>query len=124
MAQPIFKIGDHDYTEYIARDGLKPSRNDLDKNGSGRNLINGLMYRTRIATKMKYSVQFNRMDAATLKQLENDMSGTYVKVTLLEGKTNRHVTRNYYTSTINEGVQRFVEGETYYDGVAFDITER
>lgn len=124
MALPIFKIGDHDYTEYIAEDGLKPSRNDLDKDGSGRNLLNGLMYRTRIGTKMKYSLQFNRMPADVLKQLENDMSGTYVSVTLLEGKTDRHVKRTYYTSTINEGVQRAIDGVTYYDGVAFDITER
>ena len=30
----------------------------------------------------------------------------------------------YYTSTINEGVQRYIGGETVYDGVTFNITER
>lgn len=124
MALPIFKIGSRDYTEYIAAEGLKPSRNDLDKDGSGRNILNGLMYRTRIATKMKYSVTFNRLTADVLQQLENDMSPTYISVTLLEAKSDRHVTRVYYTSTINEGVQRAIDGVTYYDGVSFDITER
>lgn len=124
MPLPVFIINGHDYAEYIAADGLKPSRNDLDKDGSGRNLLNGLMYRTRIATKMKYSVTFNRISAAVLKQLETDMDSAFIRVTLLEGKTNRHVTRTYYTSTINEGVQRAVGGEVFYDGVAFDITER
>lgn len=124
MALPVFIINGHDYTDLIAEDGLKPSRNDLDKDGSGRNLLNGLMYRSRIATKLKYSVSFNRMTAEQLQQLENDMSGEYISVTLLEGKSNRHVTRTYYTSTINEGVQRAIKGVTYYDGVAFDITER
>ena len=124
MALPIFLINGHDYTDLIAADGLKPSRNDLDKDGSGRCLLSGLMYRSRIATKLKNSVSFNRMTAAQLQQLENDMSGEYITVTLLEAKTNQHSTRSYYTSTINEGVQRACDGVTYYDGVSFDITER
>lgn len=124
MAQPIFMINNHDYTEYIAEDGLKPSRNDLDKDGSGRNILNGLMYRTRIATKLKYSVSFLRLTADLLQQLEADMDSPFIQVTLLEGRSNRQVTRTYYTSTINEGVQRSIDGVTYYDGVAFDITER
>ena len=124
MAQPIFMINGHDYTEYIAADGLKPSRNDLDKDGSGRNVLDGLMYRTRISTKLKYSVSFLRLTADVLMQLEADMDSPFIQVTLLEGRSNRQVTRTYYTSTINEGVQRSIDGVTYYDGVAFDITER
>ena len=124
MALPIFLINGHDYTEYIDAEGLKPSRNDLDKDGSGRNILDGLMYRTRIATKLKYSVSFLRLPADVLMQLENDMDAPFINVTLLEAKSNRHVTRVYYTSTINEGVQRAIDGETFYDGVAFDITER
>lgn len=124
MALPVFIINGHDYTEYIGAEGIKPSRNDLDKDGSGRNILDGLMYRTRIATKLKYNVSFLRLPASVLQQLESDMDNEFINVTLLEAKSNRHVTRTYYTSTINEGIQRAVGGETYYDGVAFDITER
>ena len=124
MALPTFVINGHDYTELLAADGLKPSRNDLDKDGSGRNLLDGLMHRNRIATKMTYQVSFNRLTPEQLMQLESDMGGQYVNVTLLEAKTNSHVTRTYYTSTINEGVQRAINGQTYYEGVTFDITER
>ena len=49
--KPIFKIGKNDYTAFLAEDGLAPVRNDLDADGSGRNLLDGLMYRTRIAQK-------------------------------------------------------------------------
>ena len=56
MSRPIFKINGHDYTRYLAEDGLKPTRNDLDSDGSGRNLLDGLMYRSRIATKVKWTV--------------------------------------------------------------------
>ena len=124
MPQPIFKINNRDYAQYLAADGLKPSSNDLDADGSGRNILNGLMYRKRIATKLKWSVTFLRLDADVLARLRADMSTEYVRVTLLEPKTNRYVEREYYTSTINDGVQRMIGGHVVYDGVSFDITER
>jgi hypothetical protein len=124
--KPIFQINGNDYTRYLADEGLKPSRNDLDSDGSGRNILDGLMYRSRIATKLKWTVSFNRMNAQTLKAIEADMyaDDNYVSVTLLEAQTDRYVTRTYYASTINEGVQRYIGGETVYDGVTFNITER
>ncbi len=122
--KPIFLINGHDYTRYLAEDGLKPVRNDLDANGSGRNLLDGLMYRSRIATKQKWTVSFNRLRGETLSRLEQDMDAEFVRITLLDAKENRYVERSYYTSTINEGVQRYIGGETVYDGVTFNLTER
>lgn len=124
--KPIFRINGHDYTEYLSWDGLKPTRNDLDKDGSGRNLLDGLMYRYRVATKVKWTVSFNRLPEKIMKQLDQDMYATdnYVNITTLDPKTNRHVERTYYCSTINEGIQRYVGGQTVYDEVTFDITER
>lgn len=124
MLPPIFKINNRDYAKYIAEDGLKPTRNDLDADGSGRNILNGLMYRKRIATKLKWTVSFNRLDAATMNDIETAMAPEYVSITLLEPKGNRYVERTYYCSTINNGVQRQIGDETYYDGVTFDIIER
>lgn len=122
--QPVFLLNGHDYTGYLAEDGLKPARNDLDAPGSGRNLLDGLMYRQRIATKQKWTVSFNRLRAGVLSQLERDMDADFVRITLLDAKENRYVERSYYSSTINEGVQRYIGGETVYDGVTFNITER
>lgn len=124
MAVPMFVVNGHDYATLITE--LKPSRNDVDSDGSGRNLLDGLMYRSRLATKRKWSVTFGRLDAKTMMQLENDMYGgkDYISVTLLDARVNRGVTSSYYFSTINEGVQRSINGKTYYDGVTFDIIER
>ncbi len=122
--KPIFLINGHDYTRYLAEDGLKPTRNDVDADGSGRNLLDALMYRTRIATKRKWTVSFNRLSGETLSQLERDMDAEFVRVTMLDAKENRHMERSYYTSTITEGVQRYIGGETVYDGVTFNLTER
>lgn len=124
MAVPMFVVNGHDYAKLITE--LKPSRNDVDSDGSGRNLLDGLMYRSRLATKRKWSVTFDRLDAKTMMQLESDMYGgkDYISVTLLDARVNRGVTSSYYFSTINEGVQRSINGKTYYDGVTFDIIER
>lgn len=124
--KPIFKINGHDYTRYLAEDGLKPTRNDLDADGSGRNLLDGLMYRTRIATKVKWSVSFNRLDEKVMSQIEDDMykDNNYVSVTMLDPRKNRYIERTYYCASINEGVQRYIGGRTVYDGVTFDLTER
>ena len=122
--QPVFLINGHDYTRYLAEDGLKPVRNDLDTDGSGRNLLDGLMYRRRIARKQKWTVSFNRLSGGILAVLEQDIEPEYIKVTMLDAKENRHIERSYYTSTINEGVQRYIGGETVYDGVTFNLTER
>ena len=43
--KPIFKIGEHDYTAFLEK--LSPVKNDLDADGSGRNILDGLMYRSR-----------------------------------------------------------------------------
>ena len=124
MTVPMFVVNGHDYAKLITE--LKPSRNDVDSDGSGRNLLDGLMYRSRLATKRKWSVTFDRLDAKTMMQLENDMYGgkDYISITLLDARVNRGVTSSYYFSTINEGVQRSIKGKTYYDGVTFDIIER
>lgn len=120
--QPIFKIGSHDYTPYI--ESLKPSVNDIDKDGAGRNLLDGLMYRKKITSKGKWSVTFTWLSEGVMQQLRNDMNSQYVSFTVLDSQTNSWVTKTGYCSTINEGIQRYMGGHTVYDGVAFDITER
>lgn len=119
---PAFIINGHDYAEYIQE--LKPSRNDLDADGSGRNILDGLMHRKRISSKLKYSVSFIRLNETMTVQLSSDMWPQYIQVTMLDPKTNQLVEKTYYTSTINYGVQRYIGGETVYDGISFDITER
>ena len=124
--KPIFKIGKNDYTAFLAEDGLAPVRNDLDADGSGRNLLDGLMYRARIAQKDKWMVKFNRLPELIVKSIAADINPEYVEITMLDPKTNRHITKTYYTSTLTYGVQRYDRSQnlTYYEGCTFNITER
>lgn len=121
---PIFIINGHDYTRLLDNEGLKPVRNDVDADGSGRSYLDALMYRSRMARKLKWTVAFLRLDAETMKQLEDDMDADYLTITMLDPRTNTQTEKTYYCSTINEGIQRRVAGQTVYDGVTFNITER
>lgn len=120
--KPIFKVGSHDYTQYV--ESLKPTSNDIDKDGSGRNLLDGKMYRKKIATKGKWSVTFLWLTETVMQQLRSDMNNEYVSITVLDSLTNSHTVKSCYSSTINEGIQRYINGQTIYEGVSFDITER
>ena len=122
--RPIFKIGDHDYTGYVEE--LSPVRNDLDADGSGRNLLDGLMYRSRIAQKDKWSVKFLPIFENLMRLLSNDTSPEYITVTMLDPKSNRILTKTYYSSTLNHGKQKYdsSSGLTYYTGCNFTLTER
>lgn len=123
--KPIFKVNNVDFTQYLTDDGLKLTDNDLDADGSGRNLLNGRMYRHRIATKEKNTVSFLRLSSTVMAQLLTAMYAVNdtVQITLLDAKTNRVVTRTFYCSTINKGIQHYIGGDTVYDGVTFEITE-
>lgn len=122
--KPIFKIGDHDYTEFV--DTLKPVRNDIDAEGSGRNLLDGEMFRTRIAQKDKWSVTFLKLPELIMKSIAEDIDPEFAKITMLNPKTNRVLEKTYYTSTLTYGSQRYDKSQnlTYYEGCTFDMTER
>lgn len=122
--KPILKIGSHDYTAYVQ--DLTPVDNDVDANGSGRNLLNAKMYRTRIATKYKISVKFLKMPEAIMKSLSEDLDTDYIQITWLKPKTNTIATEEFYNASLNCGVQRYdrSRGICYYEGASVDVTER
>lgn len=122
--KPVFKIGDNDYTDFVLE--LEPVRNDLDSDGAGRNLLDGLMYRARIAQKDKWTVKFIRLPEQIMKGISNDIKGEFAKITLLHPDLNRVITKEFYTSTLKYGSQKYSKADelTVYDGCNFDFTER
>lgn len=124
MAKPVLIINGHDYAPLV--ESLEISRNDLDADGSGRDVQTGLMYRTRIAKKMKAEVRLLRLQQAQMQQLAADIAGVYYSATVVDPATGAQVTKSFYTSTVPFGAQRFNKetGAPYYDGVTFSMTER
>lgn len=133
MSAPKLLIGGKDYAPFIAE--LSISRNDLDSDGSGRNILNGLMYRTRIVSKMKITVKLIPLQAKDLFDIQQAVSGEYTEVTYLsptvdptvevETESEYYSTDEFYCSSFNFGNQTYsTDGNTYYTGGGFDLTER
>ena len=124
VTKPVLIINNHDYAALVEE--LNPSRNDLDAEGSGRDVQTGLMYRTRITSKMKVTVKFFQLQQATMQQLLSDIAQPFYSATVVDPATGAQVTKTFYTSTVPYGAQRYNKetGAPYYDGVTFDMTER
>lgn len=124
MAKPVLIINTHDYAQYVEE--LNLSRNDLDAEGSGRDVQTGEMFRTRVASKMKATVKLLPLKQATMQQLLSDISAQFYSATVLDPATGAQATRTFYTSTVPFGAQRYDKGTgaPYYDGVTFDMTEK
>ena len=124
MAKPVLIINGHDYAPLV--EDLEITKNDLDAEGSGRDVQTGLMYRTRIATKLKAEVKLLRLQQAQMRQLAADIAGVYYSATIVDPATGSQVTKSFYTSERPFGAQRLNRdtGAPYYDGVSFSMIER
>ena len=146
MSQPLLRIFSlngqtlvfsHDYTQYVAE--LAPSRNDLDADGSGRDVKTGIMKRTPIAMKYKVDVQMLPLEETLHTQLCRDLMyrnpdshtnldkpDAFITVTVLDPATNTQSSKTVYISNVNYGSQLFrpSENKTYYYGMSFSLTER
>ena len=122
--KPVLIINNHDYAPYIEE--LNLSSNDLDADGSGRDVTTGEMHRTIVATKLKADVKLLRIQQPTMTQLKADLSGEFYTATVLNPATGNRVTKTFYTSAVPYGAQRYNKhtGAPYYDGVTFSMTER
>ncbi|MBQ3303287.1 MAG: hypothetical protein IJH03_01960 [Clostridia bacterium] len=124
MAKPVLIINGHDYAALVEE--LNLTNNDLDAEGSGRDVQTGLMYRTRIAAKLKAEVRMLRLQQAQLQQLMADIAGTFYSATVVDPTTGTQVTKSFYTAERPFGAQRLNKktGAPYYDGVTFSMIER
>lgn len=124
MAKPVLIINGHDYAQYVGE--LSPSRNDLDADGSGRDVQTGLMFRKRIATKLKVEVKFLRLSETIQKQILADIKPAFYSATVINPETGQQVTKTFYTSTVPYGAQRYDKdtGAPFYDGMSFSMTEK
>lgn len=122
--RPILKIDNLDLTEYVKE--LKPVKNDLDADGSGRDIQTGKMYRTKITSKFTWEVNLLRIPENVALALFNKLDSDYYNATTLNPGTNTQQTKSYYTSSVPLGTQKYIKSDdiTVYDGVSFNMIER
>ena len=122
--RPILIIDNLDITNYVSE--LKPVKNDLDADGSGRDIQTGTMYRTKITDKMTWEVSLLRIPESVATSLFGNLNNTYYNATILDPGTNTQQTKTFYTSSVPFGVQKYIKSDniTVYDGVSFSMIER
>ena len=121
---PVLIINGHDYAPLVEE--LAISRNDLDAEGSGRDVTTGQMYRTRIASKLKAEVKLLRLQQAQMGRLAADIAEPFYSATVVDPATGQRVTKRFYTAELPFGAQRLNRetGAPCYDGVTFSMVER
>lgn len=122
---PVFYINQTDYAKYVLK--INPVRNDLDKDGSGRNILDGYFFRTRVASKKKWKVDFVDLDEDEMASIAQALYPEYLTITFLDPKTNQYVESEYYTSTFDYGEQKLISASehiTIYQGASIELTER
>lgn len=124
MARPKLKIGTVDFTELVA--SLSMSNNDLDADGSGRDISDGTMHRTKITDKDKLEVTMMRIWEEDMITLQAALRPAFVSVEYLNPRSNLLETKTMYCSALKQGLQIYNKsrGKTFYEGASFDLTER
>lgn len=112
-----------DMTPYIAYGGLKWQRNDIDSPNTGR-AMDGLMYRGRVATKIRLDVTCKPLRSDEISIVLNAIYPEYVTVTYddpMYGLVTKTMYSNNHPASylMNKG-----NGVEYWNGVAFPLIER
>lgn len=119
----IFKINGTDITPYIANGGLQYTRNDLDGPNAGR-ALDGTMYRDRVATKDKWTVNCRPLTSQETATLLSLIEPEYVSLTVTNPKTNTTRTYQAYSNNVPAEFLMIKNGVEYWTGISFPLIER
>lgn len=117
-------INGTDITPYIAFGGIKWQRNDIDAPNTGR-ALDALMYRGRIATKMRLDITCRPMTAPELRTLLALIQPEYVTVTYYDPMLGDRTGIEFYSN--NHPAAYLItkpNGDEYWTGITFPLIER
>lgn len=116
------KIDNVDITPYIAFQGVKWSRNDIDGPNAGRN-IQGDMIRDRVATKIRLDITCRQLKSNEMTTLMNLLLPESVQVAY-EDPLYGSVTKTMYAN--NHGanfLMHWANGTEWWENVTFPLIE-
>lgn len=119
----VFTVNGVNMLPYVAYQGLKWSRNDVDAPNTGRTM-DGTMQRGRVATKIKIEVKCRPLKTAEAQIVLNAILPEYVTVVYTDPMSGQ-ITRTMYS---NNNPASFCilkpDGTEYWDGIEFPLVER
>lgn len=116
------KINGTDVTGYIAYQGLKWSRNDVDSPDAGRTL-DGVMHRGRVGTKIRLDITCKPLTSAEASIVLNAILPEYVTVVYNDPMYGL-VTKSMYSNN-NPATYCIMkpDGTEYWQGIEFPLIE-
>lgn len=119
----VFQINGTDITSYIALEGLKWKRQDIDGPNSGR-AMDGTMYRDRVTTKFRFDVTCRPLTASEAATVLSLIQPEYITVTFTDPLTNNTVTKQAYSNNVPAQYLMKIDGKEYWGGITFPVIER
>ena len=111
-----------DMVPYIAYQGLKWARNDIDAPNSGRTL-DGRMHRGRVATKIRLDITCRPLKAEELKTVLNAIYSEYVTVTYDDPMLGRVVKNMYSNNNPASYCILQPDGTEWWSEISFPLIE-
>ena len=123
MATFRFKINGNDILPYIAEDGIKWQRNDIESPDAGRTL-DGLMHRGRVAMKVRLDITCKPLTSSQAMTLLRLIEPEYVTVQYTD-PVDGSVTRTMYSNNIPATAATvYPDGTALWEGITFPLVER
>ena len=123
MPAYVFTVDGVSLLPYIAEDGIKWTRNDIESEDAGRTL-DGTMQRSRITSKTRLDIKcrpLNSNEARTVLQAINPVFVTVHYIDPQEGI----VTKTMYSNNVPALCSQIYEdGTCLWDGLEFPLIER
>ena len=121
----VLEINGIDITPYIAKQGVKWTRNDVDGQNTGRSIENAYLTRDRIATKIRLDITCRPLKASETRVLLQAIYPEYVTVTYTDPMEGGEVTKEMYSNNIPASflLQR-PDGTEWWNGITFPLIER
>ena len=123
MANVTFKINNVDFSDCLAEGGLKWQRNDLDAEGSGRNL-DGKMDRSRVSMKRRLDITTTPLVTTRISALLKAIYPEWVNVTFTDPMEGTTITCTMYSNNVPATCQRQHGNTQLWDSISFPLIEQ
>ena len=116
----VFKINGVDMLPYIAQNGIKWQRNDIDGATAGRTM-DGTMHRQRVTSKVRLDVTCLPLYSSDAATVLNAINPEYVEVEYTDPMKGLVVTQMYSNNVPATYVDTYTN---MWEGIAFPLIER
>jgi len=117
------KLGEFNVIQYLKPGGFSVTTADTDSDSSGRT-ADAMMHRDRIAVKKQIDLEFRLLKWDEISAILQAVEDIFVDVCYPDPKSGQYETRTFYAGNRTVAVPFEKNGEIYWDGLKFTLTER